>query len=135
MTVSKPNYQPPKGDYPVGYGRPPKAGQFQPGKSGNPHGRPKGRPSLHEIILEEAARIAKVKVGNKIEHIDKDRALMRRLLDLGLHGNVVALRYAMSLLAQAQASLVETVDPEAPLTEDELAVLKLLSKTPGAKAP
>jgi len=64
MTVSKPNQQPSKGDYQVGYGRPPKAGQFQPGKSGNPNGRPKGRPSLHEIILEEAARIAKVKVGD-----------------------------------------------------------------------
>ncbi len=31
---------------------------------------------------------AKVKVGDKIEHIDKDRALMRRLFDLGLQGNV-----------------------------------------------
>jgi Family of unknown function (DUF5681) len=101
----------------VGYGRPPKAGQFQPGKSGNPNGRPKGRPGLYEVILEEAARIAKVKVGDKIEHIDKDRALMRRLFDLGLHGNVPALRYAMSLLAEAQAALVETADPEAPLTE------------------
>ena len=135
MTASNPNEQPPKGDYQVGYGKPPKSGQFQPGKSGNPNGRPKGRPSLYEVILEEAARIARVKVGDKIEHIDKDRAMMRRLFDLGLHGNVVALRYAMSLLAQAQAALVETADPEAPLTEEELAVLKLVAKTAGAKAP
>ena len=28
--------------YPVGYGRPPTASQFQPGQSGNPKGRPEG---------------------------------------------------------------------------------------------
>jgi hypothetical protein len=29
-------------DYVVGHGRPPKATQFAPGKSGNPRGRPRG---------------------------------------------------------------------------------------------
>ena len=95
MSASKPPKRAPTGDYPVGYAKPPKATQFQPKQSGNPSGRPKGRPSLNEIILEEAARIAKVKVGDKVLHIDKDRALMRRLFDLGLHGNVPALRFAM----------------------------------------
>ena len=119
MSASKPPKRAPTGDYGVGYARPPKATQFQPKHSGNPS----GRPSLNEMILEEAARIAKVKVGEKILHIDKDRALMRRLFDLGLHGNVPALRFAMSLLAQAQAELSDAGDPEEPLTEDELTVL------------
>ena len=131
MNASKPPKRAPAGDYPVGYAKPPKGTQFQPKQSGNPSGRPKGRPSLNEIILEEAARIAKVKVGEKVLHIEKDRASMRRLFDLGLHGNVPALRYAMSLLAQAQAELGDTADPEAPLTEEELAVLNFLSKRPG----
>lgn len=30
-------------DYEVGYGKPPKATQFPPGRSGNPNGRPKGK--------------------------------------------------------------------------------------------
>ena len=131
MNASKPPKRAPTGDYGVGYARRPKATQFQPGSSGNRAGRPKGRPSLNEIILEEAARIAKVKIGDKVVHIDKDRALMRRLFDLGLLGNVAALRFAMGLLAQAQAELGDTADPEEPLTENELAVLKLISKNPG----
>ena len=118
MSASKPPKRAPSGDYGVGYARPPEATQFQPGSSGNRAGRPKGRPSLNEIILEEAARIAKVRVGEKVLHIDKDRALMRRLFDLGLHGNVPALRFAMSLLAQAQAEHSDTADSEAPLTEE-----------------
>ena len=61
--------QPPAGStqarqYEVGYGKPPQATRFQPGKSGNPKGRPKGSrnrtklPALNEerlksIILED----------------------------------------------------------------------------------
>jgi hypothetical protein len=130
MSAYKTSKHAPTGDYAVGYARPPKANQFPPGKSGNLAGRPKGRPTLDELILEEVARIAKVKVGDKVLHIDKDRAMLRRLIDLGLQGNVSALRYAMSLLAQAQGALGTMADPEEPLTEEELAIIKLLSKKP-----
>jgi hypothetical protein len=58
----------PKGDYAVGYARPPKANQFQPGQSGNLTGRPRGRPSLDELMLEEAARVVKFQAGDKIMH-------------------------------------------------------------------
>ena len=129
MSANKAPKHAPTGDYPVGYARPPKATQFQPKQSGNLAGRPKGRPSLHEILLEEAARIAKIKVGDKVIHIDKDRAMLRRLIDLGLQGNVNALRFATSLLGQAQAARGVAADSEEPLTEEELAVIKLLSKT------
>ena len=55
---------------------------------------------------------------------------MRKLFDLGLQGNVAAPRFVLSYLAQAQAALGSAADPEAPLTEDELAVLKLMSAKP-----
>jgi hypothetical protein len=85
----------PTGDYAVGFARPPKEHEFPPGQSGNKSGRPKGRPSISEILLEEAARIAKIKIGDKVLHIDKDRATVRKLFDLGLQGNVTALRFAL----------------------------------------
>ncbi len=37
-------------DYDVGYGRPPEATQFKPGRSGNPNGRPKGAKSEDTIV-------------------------------------------------------------------------------------
>ena len=37
-------------DCEVGYGRPPKATRFTPGKSGNPRGRPKGSRSVGAIL-------------------------------------------------------------------------------------
>jgi hypothetical protein len=73
----------PKGDYAIGYARPPKANQFQPGQSGNLGGRPRGRPSLDELMLEEAARVVKFKAADKIMHMDRDRALLPKGLRYG----------------------------------------------------
>ena len=131
MSSNKPK-RVPTGDYQVGLARPPKAAQFQPGQSGNPAGRPRGRPALAELLLEEAARVVKFQAGDKVVHMDRDRALMRKLFDMALQGKVQAIQLIMARLTQAQAALVAKIDPEAPLTEQEIAVLKMTSGPPGA---
>src|SRR5262249_42810314 len=93
----------PTGDYAVGYARPPKGTQFQPGQSGNSAGRPRGRPSLDELLLEEAARVVKFQAGDKVMHMDRDRALMRKLFDMALVGKVQAIQLVIARLSQAQA--------------------------------
>lgn len=128
------NSKPKKGSsagYEVGYARPPKANQFKPGQSGNPAGRPRGRPSFEEIILAEAQRIVKIKVGDKILHIDRDCALVRKLFDSALAGNMRALQMALTFLQFAQARSDVTDGPELPLTEEELAVLERITKKSG----
>jgi uncharacterized protein DUF5681 len=122
----------PTGDYAVGYARPPKETQFQPGQSGNLAGRPRGRPSLDELLLEEAARVVKFQAGDKIMHMDRDRALMRKLFDMALVGKVQAIQLVIARLSQAQAALNAKADPQAPLTEEEIALLAMMSKTSGS---
>ncbi len=42
-------------DYEVGYGKPPRHTRFQPGRSGNPRGRPKDTKNLKTDLIEELA--------------------------------------------------------------------------------
>lgn len=42
--------------YEVGYGKPPKSGQFKPGQSGNPRGRPKKVPTMAEVLEKQLGR-------------------------------------------------------------------------------
>ena len=91
----------PRGDYEIGYGRPPRRSQFQPGHSGNPNGRPKGQPTASEIFLREAARVVRMKVGDKIELISKLEAVFRTLFNLALAGD----QRAISMILAAQARL------------------------------
>ncbi|MGO9773600.1 MAG: DUF5681 domain-containing protein [Roseiarcus sp.] len=132
MTGNSSPKKKPAGGYPVGYAKPPKATQFQAGQSGNLKGRPKGRPSLDELFLEEMARIVKVKVGDQIFSMDKERALVRKLIDMGIMGDISAARLVLSRRDHAQAEMDAAPDAEAPLTEEELDVLKMIAKQPGS---
>ena len=73
--------------YEIGYCRPPEHTRFQPGKSGNPSGRPKGAQNfktLFEKILKEQIPLREGEVTKKIS---KAEAIMRRLIIGALKGD------------------------------------------------
>lgn len=93
----------PTGGHDVGYRRPPKAHQFKPGQSGNPRGRPKGRPTSEQIFLREASRLVRARSGDRVVHISKLEALIRKLFQLALEGDLAALRLVLPIIAQSEA--------------------------------
>jgi hypothetical protein len=116
MATAKPPKPP--GKYDVGYGRPPVHSQFQTGQSGNPAGRRKGQPTPNEIFVKEAARLVKIKRGDTVETITKFEAIVRRLLQLAMEGDIAAARLVLFALAQ------NALDPSAG-PEDETTNLAL----------
>jgi len=122
MTAHDPSHDKPPKDYRVGYCNPPKSGQFKPGQKANPHGRPKGQPSQEQILLEEAARLVKIKIGDEVKHVTKERAIIRRLMDMAALGNMAAARIYFSMRERAQIAM--EVTPETATSEQDLAILQ-----------
>jgi Family of unknown function (DUF5681) len=94
----------PKGEYEVGYGKPPSAHRFQKGQSGNPKGRKKGSrnqvPSgqgleigtqpANRMLLEEAYRTISVREGDRTTALPVIKAVFRSLGVSAMKGNRLA---------------------------------------------
>ena len=59
----------PKGDYPVGYCKPPAEHRFRPGNNDNPKGRGKGSKSRKLVIQEVLFEPITVREGNEIKQM------------------------------------------------------------------
>jgi hypothetical protein len=75
------------GDYPVGYGRPPIAGRFQKGRSGNPGGRKRGAETLVRLLDQALSKPVVVTIKGRRRKIPKRTALVELLVNAALSGD------------------------------------------------
>jgi hypothetical protein len=111
----------PKDDYTIGRGKPPTDKQFKPGQSGNPAGRPKGSKNFRTDFMEELQLKIEITEGGKKQEVTKQRAIIKRMINGAMSGEVKAADAVMKL------SLAFT-DPEDMATDNQLSAeeLKLL---------
>jgi hypothetical protein len=100
-------------EYDVGYGRPPRGGQFKPGSSGNPSGRPKGSRSVSAILAKALQEKVVVTERGRRREISKLEAAAKQLANQAANGDQRAAKLVMDLLMQAESKAVS----EAPLPD------------------
>jgi hypothetical protein len=90
----------PKGDYPVGYCRPPAEHRFRPGQSGNPTGQRNGSQvkTIADELNEIASTTVTIREGQKTRTVPLVKAI---LLALGMNGAKGDARSAALFLSQA----------------------------------
>jgi hypothetical protein len=84
-------------DYEVGYGKPPAASQFKPGKSGNPRGRPKGSRNIALMVEEELDKKIEVTIDGTRKRISKGKVVARRVVDGAVKGEPKAIATVMTI--------------------------------------
>jgi hypothetical protein len=90
-----------KGNYEIGYGRPPKHGQFKPGKSGNPKGRPVGSANVSTIVKRVVHKKVSVRQGEKSRQIPMLEAMLHTHAAKGVKGDPRSAGLVINLLPKA----------------------------------
>lgn len=104
-----------RGSYDVGYGKPPKSGQFQKGKSGNPRGRPKGARGLKTDLKAELGERVTITENGRTRKLTKQQLMVKQLTAKAVKGDL----RAISKLAELAISLLGP-DDETPVSTSRL---------------
>ena len=126
---------PDKDSYDVGYGKPPKSGQFQKGKSGNPRGRPKGARGLKTDLKTELNERVTITENGRPRKLTKQQLMVKQLTAKAVKGDM----RAISKLAELAISLLGPDDEVAAdtsrLSEDDDAILQQFIERQGRSLP
>jgi hypothetical protein len=116
--------------YEVGYGKPPKNGQFQKGVSGNPRGRPKKSLNFDDELIRESNSLMTINENGQRKRISKHKVAIKQLIKLAMTGNTQALRMYLDhhqrahergdLVAGPQLNNSGKYDKVKNLTDEEL---------------
>jgi hypothetical protein len=114
-------------DYEVGYGKPPKSGQFKRGVSGNPSGRPKKASDFGSELIRELNSPLIINENGTRKVIKKHQGVVKQLVNKALSGNLPATRLLLPLHQQAleehQRALDKANRTVKELTHEELTAI------------
>ena len=119
----------PHDDETVGYGHPPKQTRFQKGRSGNPHGRPKGAPNLATALARTLQERVVITEHGRKHTITKFEAAVKQLVNKAASGEARAIAQLLGLVQVVESQ----VDPQDPATqplpeEDQHVMARMLQR-------
>jgi hypothetical protein len=114
----------PKGDYRIGYRRPPVEHRFKPGNNANPKGRKKKTRNRKVVIRELLFEPVTVREGGVVKEIPALEAVIKKTLSQALGGDHKA---ALTIIGLAQRDGILTPEQEQAvdnLPESDMAIMQ-----------
>ena len=108
-----------KPTYNVGYGRPPEAYQFKPGRSGNPAGRPRRKQSIDEAMEEALHQPVSVNEKGVQRKLPALQVILRQVRNAAMRGHLPAAKFLLSPAVKSENSPDQKTD-FSQLSEEEL---------------
>jgi hypothetical protein len=105
---------------------PPKYTQFQPGKSGNPDGRPKGSKNLSTLMMEAARDQVSATIGGKTRKISKIQATTMQLATKAAGGDHAAMGRFLDWIDEIETRAAAVKPAQFPLSAPDLEVLRAI---------
>lgn len=115
----------PKDKIRAGYGRPPVNTRFQPGKSGNPRGRPKTSKHLQARLKKAAEEKVLVQEGGRERKVEKIDLAVTQMMNKAAQGQPTFLKMALREIQNAEAA-EPSAAPQEELTESDREVIALV---------
>jgi hypothetical protein len=121
----------------VGYGRPPVAHRFQPGRSGNPRGGTRGARNVAAILAAALDEKVTVKENDQRRRMTKLEAAVKQLVNRAARGEIRVIQLLLALV-QTHEAKPERAAPEFPTKADAAVIAELtrrLTERPWARRP
>ena len=113
--------------YAVGNKHPPKHGQFRPGVSGNPRGRPRGSTSFKDGLAKELGERVKIQENCRTKLVSKKEAMIKRFVAKALGGDERVFARLIPFIVALEGTS-EAKDAANALTDAERKMLKRNAK-------
>ena len=114
---------PGKGQYEVGYGRPPARTRFKPGQSGNRNGRPAGRPNAKTTVARVINEKVAVREGQKTRNMTKLEAMVQAHAMKAMKGDARSASIVIGLVARMGLLGEQEDETLAALPQEDAAIV------------
>ena len=122
-----------KGDYEVGYGKPPRGAGFKKGQSGNPRGRPPNSKNLTTLLNDTLNEPVTITEDGRRRKISKREAVIKQLVNKSASADPRSLKILLDLMLNLEArARSSAASPAAAGPGDEEVLTQLKARLEGA---